>query len=154
MSLRTRPQGDEADPDPDEGIEQADVAEDGSRTASDMPRLTSSSGDLPARPPEAVCAEVCSGCEHSHHLQGYRTRENRCHVYCCKPLEHRGAHWCWNYMGVSWDEDEESDEDDYIDDIPLPLVNNRGPRASISAEAFGLWNKKEDFKPRIIRKTP
>lgn len=30
---------------------------------------------------------------------------------------------------------------------------NKGPRASVSAEAFGRFNKKEDFKPRVIAKS-
>lgn len=29
----------------------------------------------------------------------------------------------------------------------------RGPRQSVSAEAFGNWNKKEDFKAPVIPKT-
>lgn len=29
----------------------------------------------------------------------------------------------------------------------------KGPRASVSAEAFGLYNKKEDFKPTFITKS-
>lgn len=28
----------------------------------------------------------------------------------------------------------------------------KGPRASVSAEAFGAFNKKEDFKPKVIQK--
>jgi len=30
---------------------------------------------------------------------------------------------------------------------------HRGPRTSVSAEAFGAWNKKEDFKPRVVPKS-
>lgn len=30
---------------------------------------------------------------------------------------------------------------------------NKGPRASVSAEAFGAFNKKSDFKPRIVPKS-
>ena len=30
---------------------------------------------------------------------------------------------------------------------------NRGPRQSVSAEAFGQFNKKEDFKPRVVQKS-
>ena len=30
----------------------------------------------------------------------------------------------------------------------------RGPRSSVSAEAFGTWNKKEDFSPPSYEKTP
>jgi hypothetical protein len=29
----------------------------------------------------------------------------------------------------------------------------KGPRTSVSAEAFGVWNKKEDFKSRHIEKS-
>lgn len=29
----------------------------------------------------------------------------------------------------------------------------KGPRASVSAEAFGAFNKKEDFKARVIPKS-
>jgi hypothetical protein len=28
----------------------------------------------------------------------------------------------------------------------------KGPRSSVSAEAFGAWNKKSDFKPRVVAK--
>jgi cAMP-dependent protein kinase regulator len=30
---------------------------------------------------------------------------------------------------------------------------SKGPRISVSAEAYGLWNKKGDFKPRVVPKT-
>jgi len=29
----------------------------------------------------------------------------------------------------------------------------QGPRVSVSAEAFGAFNKKEDFKPNVIQKS-
>jgi len=29
-----------------------------------------------------------------------------------------------------------------------------GPRQSVSAEAFGMWNKKADFTPKVVKKTP
>ncbi len=32
-------------------------------------------------------------------------------------------------------------------------MKKAGPRSSVSAEAFGAWNKKSDFKPRIVAKT-
>jgi len=36
--------------------------------------------------------------------------------------------------------------------LPEDLAKKKakGPRASVSAEAFGLYNKKEDFKPNVI----
>ena len=48
----------------------------------------------------------------------------------------------------------ESDEDDYVDDLPVPSSTNAKPRISVSEEAYGLHNKKEDFEPRVIEKTP
>ena len=38
--------------------------------------------------------------------------------------------------------------------LPEQLAKNKtkGPRASVSAEAFGQFNKKEDFKARVVPK--
>lgn len=51
---------------------------------------------------------------------------------------------------------EKSEEDDYIDDLPDIIEKNKkkGPRTSVSAEAFGNWNKKTDFVPPKFEKTP
>ncbi len=51
-------------------------------------------------------------------------------------------------------ETDEDEEDDYLEELP-DLVSNKykkGPRASVSAEAFGQFNKKEAYKPNIIQK--
>lgn len=47
-------------------------------------------------------------------------------------------------------ESDGSDEEEYVDDLPQP-VKNKGDkqRTSVSAEAFGIYHKKEDFKPVI-----
>ena len=38
--------------------------------------------------------------------------------------------------------------------LPEKLLNkHRGPRSSVSAEAFGTWNQKGLFKPQIVEKT-
>ena len=52
-------------------------------------------------------------------------------------------------------ETDEDDEDDYIESLPAALVSKgrQGPRSSVSAEAFGAWNKKSDFKPRVVEKS-
>jgi len=43
------------------------------------------------------------------------------------------------------DEEEEDDDEDAPDMPPLPPPGmNRGPRQSVSAEAYGAWNKKDD----------
>jgi hypothetical protein len=49
-----------------------------------------------------------------------------------------------------------SDEDEYIDDLPQVINNNKGkgPRTSVSAEVFGAWNKKGDFKAPVYPKPP
>lgn len=47
------------------------------------------------------------------------------------------------------------DEDDYVDILPEDLAKKqaKGPRTSVSAEAFGMFNKKENFKPKVIQKS-
>ena len=39
--------------------------------------------------------------------------------------------------------------------MPEELLKKKekGPRNSVSAEAFGNWNKKSDFKPRVVEKS-
>lgn len=63
--------------------------------------------------------------------------------------------------GIIVEESEESytsssndSEDDYVDEI-LPKMTEQTfrQRSSVSAEAFGTWNKKQNFVPRIIKKT-
>jgi len=42
-----------------------------------------------------------------------------------------------------------------VDVLPeqLQKKQGKGPRSSVSAEAFGNWNKKSDFKPRVVEKS-
>lgn len=36
----------------------------------------------------------------------------------------------------------------------MPVANkNRKPRASVSSEAFGTWNQKSAFQPKVIAKS-
>ncbi|CAI2370447.1 unnamed protein product [Moneuplotes crassus] len=47
-----------------------------------------------------------------------------------------------------------SDEEDYVDELPAPVDNKlKKQRTSVSAEAFGIYHKKEDFKPVVIEKS-
>jgi cAMP-dependent protein kinase regulator len=40
-----------------------------------------------------------------------------------------------------------------VDVLPATATSKaKGPRTSVSAEAFGMWNKKEDFEARVIEK--
>lgn len=49
-------------------------------------------------------------------------------------------------------ESDEDDEDDYVDFLPEDLAKKKakGPRTSVSAEVFGIFNKKENFQPKVI----
>lgn len=57
-------------------------------------------------------------------------------------------------MSPSKGEGEESEEEDdeVVDEMPPPPAN-RGPRGSVSAEAYGKWNQKKDFVPKEIPKS-
>jgi len=53
------------------------------------------------------------------------------------------------------DEEDDDDEDDMVDDIPPPSFYKKGPRSSVSAEAYGEWNKKKtDFVAPVHDKPP
>lgn len=48
----------------------------------------------------------------------------------------------------------ESNDDDEVDDEDImPKSNPELHRSAVSAEAYGRWNKKTDFIPRVIEKT-
>lgn len=44
------------------------------------------------------------------------------------------------------------EEDDDVEDIPVKKNQGKGPRQSVSAEAFGKFNQKKAYKPKIIHK--
>lgn len=52
-------------------------------------------------------------------------------------------------------ESEVSDEEDYVDDLPQTknVKKQTQQRTSVSAEAFGIYHKKGDFKPIVIEKS-
>ena len=57
----------------------------------------------------------------------------------------------------AYDESSESDEDDYVDDHVFAEHKKQsllktGYRISVSAEAYGAFNKKEDYVPKVIAK--
>ena len=55
----------------------------------------------------------------------------------------------------SHEETDPDEEDDYIDDLPeIKPSQKTKPRASVSAEAFGSWNQRKEFEPKIFPKTP
>eukprot|EP00440_Ansanella_granifera_P041749 gb/GFBE01045267.1/.p1 GENE.gb/GFBE01045267.1/~~gb/GFBE01045267.1/.p1 ORF type:complete len:450 (+),score=157.44 gb/GFBE01045267.1/:1-1350(+) len=51
-------------------------------------------------------------------------------------------------------EEEEDEDDEEMEDFPEPPKNfNRGPRQSVSAEAYGQWNQKAAFVAPVHEKT-
>ncbi len=50
----------------------------------------------------------------------------------------------------SFDEDDSDDEVDELPEASAGKSGSGGPRQSVSAEAYGMWNKKSDFKARVI----
>lgn len=51
------------------------------------------------------------------------------------------------------DEDEEDNDDDVEDLPPPPNYAQKGPRASVSAEAYGAWNKAKEYTPVVNPKS-
>ena len=73
-------------------------------------------------------------------------------------LKHESGTDAETHDGASGSEHEsdESDEDDYVDELPEQLLAKRKQtkgRVSVSAEAYGEWNKKEDFKATVVPKS-
>mmetsp|Transcript_27327 Transcript_27327/g.20459 ORF Transcript_27327/g.20459 Transcript_27327/m.20459 type:complete len:310 (+) Transcript_27327:68-997(+) len=57
--------------------------------------------------------------------------------------------------GSEHETDQEDEDEDYVEILPEKINNKykKGPRGSVSAEAFGVYNKKEDFKAREVAKS-
>ena len=47
----------------------------------------------------------------------------------------------------------DSEEDEMVDDLPMPISRTPNARVSVSAEAFGTWNQKQLYHPRVIQKS-
>ena len=80
-------------------------------------------------------------------LSALESNADESHVNESKTHEHAPHH----------DDDTTSEEEEDSDGTlpPLPEAKkgkNRKPRTSVSAEAFGAWNKKEDFKAVVVPK--
>eukprot|EP00429_Kryptoperidinium_foliaceum_P071198 CAMPEP_0176063630 /NCGR_PEP_ID=MMETSP0120_2-20121206/31736_1 /TAXON_ID=160619 /ORGANISM="Kryptoperidinium foliaceum, Strain CCMP 1326" /LENGTH=399 /DNA_ID=CAMNT_0017397205 /DNA_START=62 /DNA_END=1261 /DNA_ORIENTATION=+ len=62
-----------------------------------------------------------------------------------------------NAIAKEDEEDEEEDDDDECDEIPESMKKPEGQmgraRQSVSAEAYGTWNKKQAFTPPVHAKT-
>jgi hypothetical protein len=47
---------------------------------------------------------------------------------------------------------EQSDDEEHVEEQPKKK-NTKAQRAGVSAEVYGGWNKKGDFKPKVIPKS-
>lgn len=54
---------------------------------------------------------------------------------------------------VEYNLSSDQDDNEEIEELPLPPKNSKAFRSSVSAEVFGIHNKKENFIPRVIPKT-
>lgn len=66
--------------------------------------------------------------------------------------------WARCVIQNAYDESSESDEDDYVDDHVFAEHKKQsllkvGYRVSVSAEAYGAFNKKENYVPKVIAKS-
>ena len=53
--------------------------------------------------------------------------------------------------------EEGEEDDDFVDNLPVMVANTGGkppPRKSVSAEAFGNFNKVAVYVPPVHKKTP
>eukprot|EP01017_Pseudomicrothorax_dubius_P015467 TRINITY_DN1781_c0_g2_i1.p1 TRINITY_DN1781_c0_g2~~TRINITY_DN1781_c0_g2_i1.p1 ORF type:complete len:377 (-),score=133.11 TRINITY_DN1781_c0_g2_i1:170-1300(-) len=46
----------------------------------------------------------------------------------------------------------QEDSDDEVEDLPIPAAKKKGPRTSVSAEAYGIFNKKTAYVPKVVPK--
>lgn len=53
---------------------------------------------------------------------------------------------------ASASESEGSEEDEEVDELPVSAIKKTNNRTSVSAEAFGNWNQKTEYNPRVINK--
>lgn len=55
--------------------------------------------------------------------------------------------------GQQSDESDEDEEDDIVAEVQPKKKNIKAQRAGVSAEVYGQWNKKGDFKPKVVPKS-
>eukprot|EP00331_Platyophrya_macrostoma_P014159 CAMPEP_0176432356 /NCGR_PEP_ID=MMETSP0127-20121128/15349_1 /TAXON_ID=938130 /ORGANISM="Platyophrya macrostoma, Strain WH" /LENGTH=381 /DNA_ID=CAMNT_0017814519 /DNA_START=25 /DNA_END=1170 /DNA_ORIENTATION=- len=75
-------------------------------------------------------------------------------------LQSKGPKYISGNKSVVVNDDEKSDEDEDEEDEVLEITpevmkkaQGRGNRGSVSAEAYGLWNKKGSYVPKVVPKT-
>jgi len=58
-----------------------------------------------------------------------------------------------NVSDADTSDEDDSDEDDIIEELPQRTAAQNRPRNSVSDQAFGVWNKAQDYVPRVIEKS-
>ena len=49
--------------------------------------------------------------------------------------------------------EQEDDEEEVVDEVQPKKKNIKAQRAGVSAEVYGQWNQKGDFKPKVVQKS-
>lgn len=87
-----------------------------------------------------------------HDLKRYQNKERFLKNKLQKKRQMQEPTEEWKSDSIVTDSEDDSD-DDTIASLPVPKkAADRKPRASVSAEAFGEWNKKEAFIPPVHEK--
>mmetsp|Transcript_76412 Transcript_76412/g.212261 ORF Transcript_76412/g.212261 Transcript_76412/m.212261 type:complete len:377 (+) Transcript_76412:137-1267(+) len=68
-------------------------------------------------------------------------------------VQEAAAAGCASSATAAADSEEEDEDDEEEIDLPLPPPQSRGPRQSVSAEAYGAWNPQKVFEPPVHEKT-
>ena len=63
------------------------------------------------------------------------------------------TYWFGKLLIIQSEDDENKDKIDQIISSRKVQIASRGQRSSVSAEVYGVFNKKEEFKAKIINKT-
>lgn len=58
-----------------------------------------------------------------------------------------------NSASSSEKSEDDDEEEEFIDELPMPANRKANFRVSVSAEAFGDWNKKQVYHPRVVPKS-
>jgi len=105
--------------------------------------------DVARSDPADIPAFIVRWLRHKFHLSGLSASEQEeLRQLRQQKAKHR------NISTVSGSEDSQDDDEDMIDELPITIdLQAQKPRTSVSAEAYGHYNRKESFQPRVLPKT-
>ena len=105
--------------------------------------------DVARSDPADIPAFIVRWLKHKFHLSELSTSEQE----ELRQLRQQVAKYR-NISTASGSEESQDDEEDMIDELPVAIdVQTQKPRTSVSAEAYGQYNPKESFQPRVLPKS-